>query len=341
MEEPGAISGNIRIGVKGRAHYTVSILSRFFVTLSLILPVKNERENLVSLLAEIASSIARFPEAEVIAVDDGSTDGTLEELKRLMPQYPMLRIIQLARNYGQTAAISAGMEAARGDVFLPMDSDGQNDPADIPRFLVKLEEGYDVVSGWRKARKDKWLRSLLSRVANRLIRRASGQEVHDYGCTMKAYRKETVKNLGMFGDMHRFLAAYTAMHGARIAEIEVHHRPRMHGKSKYGFGRIWRVILDLILLVFFLNSFTRPMHFFGGIGLLFNILGVMTIVAALLWRQLGDVSLIETPLPVLAALFIILGVQCLLMGVLAEMSMRTYFQAQNRKPYLVRATYSS
>lgn len=308
--------------------------------LSVILPAKDECENIEPLLGALRSVLVAYPSAEIIAVDDGSTDGTTEILQRLTQTMPMLRVLVLARSYGQTAAIAAGMEAAQGDVLLPMDADGQNDPHEIPRFLAEIEKGFDVVSGWRRDRHDNRLRSLLSRIANRLIRRACGQDIHDYGCTMKAYRRSVIENVGLFGDMHRFLVAYMALQGARVCEIVVNHRPRMHGRSKYGLGRVWRVLLDLLLLLFFLKSFTRPMHFFGGIGLIFSVLGILTTTAALLWRFIGGVSLIDTPLPMLSALFLIIGVQCILMGVLAEMVMRTYFQVQpSRRAYRVRAMY--
>ncbi len=311
------------------------------VKLSVILPVHNERENLRPLLTELSAALRTFTASEIIAVDDGSTDGSLEELKTLTTSFPMLTVLALATNYGQTAAIAAGMDAATGDVLLPMDADLQNDPADIPGFLQKIDEGFDIVSGWRRDRHDAWLRSMLSKVANRLIRMASGQSIHDYGCTMKAYRREVIVNVGLYGDMHRFLAAYAAVHGAKVAELVVHHRPRTHGVSKYGFGRVWRVILDLCLLTFFLRSFTRPMQFFGSIGLSAILLGIVTIVTAVIVRIAGGPTLIQTPLPVLSALFVIVGVQCVLMGLLAEMLMRTYFQSQNLKSYMVRALYPS
>lgn len=307
--------------------------------LSVILPVKNEAENLAPLLEELSGVLKAYADAEVIAVDDGSTDGSADALRAMVGRFPFLRVVRLARNYGQTAAIAAGVDAARGDVFIPMDADGQNDPADIPKMLAKLDEGYDVVSGWRRNRKDAWLRSAFSKVANHLIRSACGQEIHDYGCTLKAYRRSALEGVGLYGDMHRLLAAYTALSGARIAEVVVHHRPRLHGRSKYGFGRIWRVLLDLLLLVFFMKSFTRPMHFFGGIGLLLNLLGVVITAAAVAWRVLGGVSLIDTPLPSLAALCVIIGMQCILMGVLAEMLMRTHFQMGKTKSYAVRDTF--
>jgi glycosyltransferase involved in cell wall biosynthesis len=309
------------------------------MTLSVIVPVCNERENMLPLIAELAQVLQGIHGSEVIVVDDGSTDGTVDVLRGALSQYPFLRVIELARNYGQTAAIAAGMDAAKGEILLPMDGDGQNDPADIPRFLTALNGGYDIVSGWRKSRNDAFLRSLFSRVANRLIRAASGQVIHDYGCTMKAYRRSVIADMGLYGDMHRFLVAYCAVQGARITEIDVHHRPRTHGVSKYGFGRIWRVILDLFLLTFFLRSFTRPMQFFGSVGLWSMILGVCTIIAAIIWRLAGGPTLIETPLPTLSALFVIVGVQCLLMGVLAEMQMRTYFQSGSRKTYRIRSIH--
>jgi len=307
--------------------------------LSVILPVYNERENLRELLGELTAVLSQYPGAQIIAVDDGSTDGSLKELRALTEHHPMLTVVALARNYGQTAAIAAGMDAALGDVLLPMDADLQNDPGDIPLFLRKIGEGYDIVSGWRRDRRDAFLRSFLSRIANTFIRWASGQSIHDYGCTMKAYRRSTVEHIGLYGDMHRFLAAYAAIHGARVAEVVVHHRLRTHGKSKYGFGRVWRVILDLFLLMFFLRSLTRPMQFFGSIGLLSIGLGILTILGAFAWKEAGGPTLIETPLPVLSALFVIVGMQCVLMGLHAEMLMRTYFESHKAKAYTVRAVF--
>ncbi len=309
--------------------------------LSVIVPVHNEQENISLLLAELQTVLEGIPQSEVIVVDDGSTDETVRVLHEVQKKFPFVHSIELMRNYGQTAAIAAGMDYAKGEIVIPMDGDGQNDPADIPRFLAALTDDVDVVSGWRRSRKDAVLRSLFSRVANRLIRAASGQVIHDYGCTMKAYRSSVIHDIGLYGDMHRFLVAYCAVHGARVAEIEAHHRPRMYGKSKYGFGRIWRVLLDLFLLTFFLRSFTRPMQFFGSAGLGSIVIGVVTVVCALIWRFAGGPTLIETPLPTLAALFVIVGVQCLLMGILAELQMRTFFQSSDKKTYRVRNIFSS
>ncbi|MEQ1849569.1 MAG: glycosyltransferase family 2 protein [Candidatus Peribacteraceae bacterium] len=307
--------------------------------LSIILPVHNEAGNISTLLAEIAAMLPSLPATEVIAVDDGSTDTSAKELQQMSEKYPFVRTLLLARNFGQTAAIAAGMDHAKGAVLLPMDADLQNDPQDIPLFLQKIDEGYDIVSGWRRNRHDAWLRSLLSRVANKLIRNVSGQEIHDYGCTMKAYKREVIEDVGLFGDMHRFLAAYAGMRGARVAEVVTHHRPRTAGVSKYGFGRIWKVMLDLFMLSFFLRSLTRPMQFFGSIGLVSILSGFVIIIAAFVWRQLGGPTFIETPLPVLVALLEIVGVQCVLMGVLGELTMRTYFNSSRSKSYRVRAVF--
>lgn len=309
------------------------------MTLSIVLPVYNERDNVGPLLSELADVLSAQPDSEVIAVDDGSTDGTTETLRTLAAQYPFLTVLVLARNFGQTAAMAAGTDHAKGDVIIPMDADGQNDPHDIPRFLAEIEKGFDVVSGWRADRRDGFLRSFMSRMANRIIRRICRQDIHDYGCTMKAYQRSVLENMTLYGDMHRFLAAYTAVQGARVAEITVHHRPRLSGQSKYGFGRVWRVLLDLILLVFFLHSVTRPMHFFGGIGLSLGLAGVGTILLAAVIRFAGGPTLIETPLPTLSALFLIIGMQCILMGVLGEMLMRIYYQQDARESYRVRETF--
>ena len=309
--------------------------------ISIILPVYNEAENIDPLLNEIFAVLDDYPSAEVIAVDDGSTDQTLFYLKEATKRFPCLHVVVLTRNFGQTSAIAAGMDVAKGDVILPMDADGQNDPHDIPFFLAKIESGFDIVSGWRRNRHDTWLRSALSKIANKIIRLVSGQKIHDYGCTMKAYRRAVIENIGLYGDMHRFLPAYAGMQGASVVEIETHHRARMHGKSKYTLSRVWRVLLDLFMLTFFLRSVTRPMQFFGGIGLFSVIAGVLTVVAAIAWREVGGPTLIQTPLPVLAALLVIVGVQCVLMGVLAEMSMRIYFQTQSCKPYCIRYVFPS
>ncbi len=309
--------------------------------ISVILPVHNEVENIDPLLVELSEALKRYPGAEVIAVDDGSTDDSLKTLRAATKQYSFLKVVELARNYGQTAAIAAGMDIATGDVILPMDADGQNDPADIPLFVEKIEAGFDIVSGWRRDRHDAWLRSTLSRVANKMIRIVSGQEIHDYGCTMKAYRRSVIEGIGLYGDMHRFLAAYAGTQGARVAEVVTHHRARMRGTSKYGFSRVWRVLLDLLMLQFFMRSMTRPMQFFGGIGLCGIMAGFVIILAAVAIRFLGGPTLIQTPLPVLSALCVIVGFQCMLMGVLGEMSMRTYFQTHGSKPYRIREVFTA
>ncbi len=304
--------------------------------LSIVLPVYNEVDNVEPLYQELTRELEAlsFP-YEIIAANDGSRDGSADVLDAIAARDRRFKVIHLRKNYGQTAALSAGLDAAEGDVLIPMDADMQNDPRDIGRFLKKLEEGYDVVAGWRKDRKDNLLRRLPSQIANRLISLITGVRLHDYGCTMKAYRRDVIKDVRFYGEMHRFMPVYVSWHGARITEMVAHHRPRTRGTSKYGISRTFRVILDLLTVKFLMSYLTRPMHFFGWAGFASFFLGFLSGLAAILYR-LDGVHFNRTPLPLLVVFFLIMGVQFILMGVLAEILIRIYHEPQGRGTYAVR-----
>ncbi len=304
--------------------------------LSIILPVYNEEGSLPGLHEEIKKALSSITsDYEIIAVNDGSTDGSREALKKIARDDARFRVLHLSRNYGQTAALSAGIDHASGEILIPLDADLQNDPADIPRFLEMIDRGYDVVAGWRKERKDNFLRRLPSFLANQLISRITGVKLHDYGCTMKAYKREVIKDVRFYGEMHRFMPVYVAWHGARIHEMVVNHRPRKYGKSKYGIGRTFRVILDL-LTVKFLNSYLdKPMHFFGWAGIASFLFSFISAAAAVVFR-LNGVHFNRTPLPLLTVFFVIVGIQFVLMGILAEILIRIYHEPRGRSTYAVR-----
>ncbi|CAG0964980.1 partial dolichol-phosphate mannosyltransferase, partial [Rhodocyclaceae bacterium] len=268
---------------------------------------------------------------------DGSTDGSTELLDQIAAEDRRLRIVHFRRNYGQTAALMAAIDHSTGDILIPMDGDLQNDPQDIPRLLDRLDEGYDVVSGWRKNRQDKAVsRKLPSKVANWIISRISGVSLHDYGCTLKAYRRSVLENVRLYGEMHRFIPIYAAWEGAAITEMVVTHHPRRLGVSKYGLGRITKVILDLVLIRFMHKAFDRPIQFFGKIGLYSGALAVLSGSWALWLKVDQGVSFISTPLPLLSVFLALSGVLCVLLGLLAELQMRVYFESQSKRHYAVR-----
>jgi glycosyltransferase involved in cell wall biosynthesis len=273
----------------------------------------------------------------VIAVNDGSQDGSLEVLRQRAKLHAWIKIVSFRRNCGQTAAIQAGIDYASGDIIITIDADLQNDPGDIPRLLEKLAEGYDVVSGWRKDRQDSTIRrNLVSRIANRIISRISGVPLHDYGCTLKAYRSDVVKQVRLYGEMHRFIPIYATWLGARVTELPVNHHPRKFGKSNYGLERIVKVILDLLVVKFLDRYYIKPIYVFGGVGIM-CILASFMVVAVMLWlKYFENVSMILTPLPMLAGTAFILGFICILLGLIAEMLVRTYFESQDRRAYYVR-----
>ena len=305
---------------------------------SVVIPIFNEEENIPPLLEKLEAALISLGKPfEVIMVDDGSTDRSAQVLRGLKPRYPWLKVIFLRRNFGQSAAFTAGIDHARGEIIVTMDGDLQNDPADIPKLLKKIEEGYDVVSGWRKDRKDPFLsRRLPSILANRLISRLTKVRLHDYGCSLKAYRAEVIQGLAIYGELHRFIPVLVSLRGAKIAEEVVTHHPRRHGKSKYGLSRTYRVLLDLLLMIFFRKFATRPLHVFGLTGGLMFLAGFL-IEAYLSWIKLFyHQNIGQRPLLLLGALLIITGINLLGTGLLAEMVMRTYFEASNHRIYSIR-----
>jgi glycosyltransferase involved in cell wall biosynthesis len=307
--------------------------------LSVVIPIFNEEENLEPLYQALKAVLGGLDQvAEIIFVDDGSTDGSPLLLKRLAAGDQQVGVVHLRRNYGQTAALMAAIQFSTGDVIIPMDGDGQNDPRDIPRLLAKLADGHDVVSGWRKTREDTLWRRAPSVVANWLISTLMGVKLHDYGCTLKAYRRDVVEEIRLYGEMHRFIPIYAAWEGARVAELVVDHHPRRFGRSKYGIGRIARVTLDLLILYFIDRAFDRPIQFFGKFGLGFIGLAIAVITLAAGLRIFDGISFVQTPLPLLAATTGLSGILFLLLGVLAEVQVRTYYESQGKPPYKVRST---
>lgn len=306
--------------------------------LSIVLPVYNEKENLPQLAEELAAVLPSLgTETEVLFVDDGSRDGSAEVLRGIVQKYPWATAVFFQRNFGQTAALSAGFAKASGDVVVPLDADLQNDPKDIPLLLAELDKGFDVVSGWRRDRQDAFVSRILpSRIANACISWITRVPLHDYGCTLKAYRKSVLEDIVLYGEMHRFIPAYAAWNGARVTEVVVHHRPRVHGVSKYGILRTFRVILDLLVVRFWTSYLPKPIHFFGGIGTISFLAGVGAGVWAIWIKVFQQVSFVETPLPLLCVFLVTLGVQFILMGLLAEILIRTYYEAQKKETYKIR-----
>jgi len=309
-------------------------------SLSIIIPVYNEEDNVLPLHQKITEALDSMGQPyEVIIVDDGSTDKTAQRLKELAKSDNRLKVIHLRRNFGQTPAMMAGIDAATGDILIPMDGDLQNDPHDIPKLLAKLAEGYDVVSGWRKDRQDHPLkRNLPSRVANRLISFISGVHLHDYGCSLKAYRKAIIKGVKLYGEMHRFVPIYAAWQGAKVTEVGVTHYPRVHGISKYGFDRTIKVILDLIVVKFLDKFAHKPMYLFGGFGLVTFLISFLLFGLMLYLKIFNNKSFIETPLPMAVTLFTLMGFMSIFMGLIAEILMRTYHESQNKPTYIVDRT---
>jgi glycosyltransferase involved in cell wall biosynthesis len=317
----------------GRMARRSSLLAMPDRLISIILPVYNEAENLSALLPALSETLDTLGlHYEIVVVDDGSTDETASTHRGL----PRLRVVRLRRNSGQTAALMAGIRFARGEVLISMDGDLQNDPADIAQILAKLDEGFDVVSGWRMNRQDARIRrNLLSRVANKLISIVSGVHLHDYGCSLKAYRRSALEGVHLYGEMHRFIPIYAYWNGARVAEVPVKHHARRFGVSKYGLERIPKVILDLLVVVFLHRFGQRPMYVFGSVGLLSIGIGVFAGAAAVYYKFFGSKSFIETPLPLLFVMAMITGAMCFLMGLLAELLVRTYYESQKKTTYAV------
>ena len=306
--------------------------------LSVVIPLLDEALNVEALYRELTETLEVWGRSfEMIFVDDGSTDETFELLSRLHAADPRLRVIRLRRNFGQTAAFSAGFAHARGRFIVTADGDLQNDLRDIPGLVDRLEEGYDVVCGWRKVRKDPWIsRRLPSMIANALISRATGVRLHDYGCSLKIFRAEVVKSLRLYGEMHRFIPAIASEQGVRIAEVVVNHRPRRHGRSKYGISRTVRVVLDLATVKFLLSYSTRPLQIFGLIGLLMGAAGTAVTGWLGFVRAFGGQAIGDRPLLLFGILLLFTGVQLVTLGLLAEMQARTYHESQGKPTYHIR-----
>ena len=311
------------------------------MNVSLVVPVYNEEENLSLLFDAIHKVMDALDHAwELILVDDGSRDNSLAVLNELVVKDPQhVRVVVFRRNFGQTAAIAAGIDHATGEIVILLDADMQNDPADIPMLLAKLDEGYDVVSGWRKDRKDTYLtRTLPSNAANWLISTVTGVHLHDYGCTLKAYRRDVLTDFRLYGEMHRFIPVFAHAVGARIAEIPVHHHPRKYGKAKYGLERTLKVLLDLFTVKFLLDYSRKPIYLFGGTGLSLIIVSVLALFGLLVRRIFWGVPVLTSPFFLIAVMFVIMGFQSILMGLIAELQVRTYYESQDKPTYTVLKT---
>lgn len=311
--------------------------------ISIIVPIYNEEENIPLLKRALDNALSNLNDHpwEVILVNDGSTDSSADKIHQIAQTDPEHVIaIDLRRNFGQTAAIAAGIDHSKGDIIVLMDADLQNDPTDIPLLIEKIEQGYDVVSGWRKDRQDAFLtRTLPSKVANWLISVVTGVHLHDYGCTLKAYRREVLTGFRLYGEMHRFIPAYASSVGAKIIEVPVRHHPRKYGKAKYGLGRTFKVILDLFTVKFLMSYAQKPIYVFGGTGIVLMALSVLTVTALVIRRLTIGEHLIRSPLLLLGVMLFIMGFQSLLMGLLAEVLNRTYHESQHKPIYTVRAIY--
>jgi len=304
--------------------------------LSIVIPVYNEEENVEPLLNEIKSALEPLRKPyEIIVVDDGSKDQTFDVLARLHCGHPYLCVVRLKRNFGQTAAMAAGLAYANGKIVITMDGDGQNDPRDIPALLEELARGNDLVSGWRFSRQDPWIRRLPSMIANRLISWTTQVKLHDYGCTLKAMRQDVAKNLKLYGEMHRFIPAIAYERGARVAELKVNHRPRLRGTSKYSMTRTLRVVLDLLTVKFLISYSTRPSHIFGPIGVISGGAGFLIAIYLSFEKIFRGVTLGNRPLLLLAVLLIFIGFQFITMGLLGEMLARTYHESQDRPVFVI------
>ncbi|MCB0325125.1 MAG: glycosyltransferase family 2 protein [Bdellovibrionales bacterium] len=306
--------------------------------ISAIVPLYNEEDNVAQLYAELVavadSSGLAF---EFVFVDDGSADRTAERLAEAANGDPRVRLVLLRRNFGQTAAMAAGIDHARGDIVVTLDGDLQNDPAEIPKMVEKLDEGYDLVAGWRKNRQDRMLsRKLPSMIANRLISKTTNVQLHDYGCTLKVMRADVARNIQLYGEMHRFIPALAAQMGVRIAEMPVNHRARVHGTSKYGISRTFRVLLDLLTVRFFLGFSTRPLHMFGALGMITGGIGGIALFALTVEKFFLGMAIGDRPLLFVSIMLVLIGSQFICFGLLAEMLVRTYHESQNKKIYAVR-----
>jgi glycosyltransferase involved in cell wall biosynthesis len=307
------------------------------IELSVVIPLMNEEDNIAPLLQSLRSNLSSYS-YELVFVDDGSTDNTVKMIKQHAKSDT--RLICFNRNYGQTAAMAAGIEFAQGEYIATLDGDLQNDPSDIPLMLEKMKaEGWDVVAGNRKKRQDGMLlRKLPSRIANRLIRNLTGVFMHDYGCTLKVFRKEIARNLGLYGELHRFIPILAVVQGGKITEVDVKHHARLHGKSKYGIGRTFKVASDLLLMIFFQKYFRRPIHLFGPLGIVSFLIGMMINSYLLVLKIMGE-DIWGRPILLLGVSLVLAGIQFLTFGLIAELMMRIYFESQNKKPYTIRNVF--
>lgn len=312
------------------------------IPLSIIVPVYNEEDNIIPLYEMIINVCSHNKYSyELLFINDGSNDNTQEILDELACKDRNCKVINMKLNFGQTAALMAGITNCSGETIILMDGDLQNDPEDIPKLLEKLDEGFDVCSGWRKDRKDPYLtRKLPSQIANYLISKISGINLNDYGCTLKAYRRDIIKDIKLYGEMHRFIPIYASWVGAKTTEITVNHRPRIHGKSNYGLNRIFKVILDLIVVKFLSGYSQKPIYIFGGFGLINFLCSILSFGAMIYYKFWGEKSFVETPLPLLVVLFFLMGFFSILTGLLAEILLRTYHESQNKPTYLIKNTHN-
>lgn len=305
--------------------------------ISIILPIYNEAESIPELFREIEKALKTF-DYEIVAVNDGSKDHSFQIIKEYTTKDRRIKLINFKYNSGQTAAINAGIQHASGDIIVFMDSDLENLPSDIPAMIDKLNEGYDVVSGWRR---DRWqgqflTRKLPSLLANKLISKISGVKLNDYGCTLKVYRSDVIKDVKLYGQMHRFIPVYCKWQGGKVAELPVQYQPRKYGASNYGIGRTFKVLLDLVVIKFLDRYMQRPIHFFGGFGFFSMLLSIISFLLALYFKLSGQKDFVQTPLPTFTAMFFVVGLVMILMGVLAEMLMRTYYESQNKFPFIIK-----
>ena len=309
--------------------------------ISILIPIFNEEESIEDSHRELTEVMQRWGRRyEIVLVNDGSTDRTGQVIDSIANLDRHVRVVHFRTNYGQTAAVTAAIDYSRGSILVPIDADLQNDPNDIPALVEKLEQGFDVVSGWRKQRKDRSLTRILpSRIANWLISKVSGVPLHDYGCSLKAYRRDVIDDVRLYGEMHRFIPIYASMNGGKVVEMVVNHRPRLRGQSKYGLNRIVKVVLDLLVVKFFLSYAAKPIYVFGGFGLL-CLLGSLVPLGMAVFYKLATGELhkdfVQTPLPMISATLVLVGLLAILQGIIAEVLMRTYFESQNRRPYTVR-----
>lgn len=304
--------------------------------ISVVAPVYNEEDNVAPLYEKLTETLLKLGwQYEIIFVNDGSNDKSWQVISELAKNDSHVKAINLRKNFGQTIALSAGFDHSKGEILITIDADLQNDPSDIPMMIEKLKEGFDVVSGWRKKRKDKFLdRRLPSIIANRIISKVTGAKIHDFGCSLKVYRRQIIENLKLYGDMHRLIGVYVTWLGAKVAEVEVRHHARKSGKSKYGLERTFKVILDLITAKFLISFSTKPSYVFGGIGLCLLFLGLLTAVFILI-RAVYFTGVWVSPLIFIMTICLVTSIQFILMGLLGEIAVRTYHESQNKPPYLI------